>query len=104
MVTPKQLDDKRASEYNKQLIEETIDAALLDDYKNESYHKVLIKKAIVSSVCKEIAEKYHSFGWNYVYYSKNNAVTGSTLFVFSQNEEPEYNTQDYEKIWKGFRN
>ena len=105
MVSPKELEDKRVNDYNAKLIEETIDAALLEDYKNDSYHKVVINEVIPASLCRTIAEKYHSFGWSYVYYSVNNDNTETTLFILSEKEETKFeNTNNYVKVWKGFRN
>ena len=104
MVSPKELEDKRINDYNLKLVEETIDAALLEDYKNTSFHKVIIKDDLPDSLCKEIAEKYQRYGWAFVYYSVNKDNAESTLFVLSEKEEPNFENDNYKKVWKGFRN
>ncbi len=104
MVSPKELEDKRANDYNLKLVEETIDAALLEDYKNTSFHKIIIKQNLPASVCQEIAEKYQRYGWAFVYYSNNSEDTETTLFILSEKEESNFENENYKKVWKGFRN
>ena len=104
MVTPKELENKRANEYDMKLLEETIDATLLDDYKTTSYHKVIIKDQIPKEVCQKIAELYMRQGWYYVYYASNNPDIDTTLFVFSTKAEEEFENDNYVKVWKGFEN
>ncbi len=104
MVSPKELENKRANEYDMKLVEEMIDSALLEDYKNTSYHKVVINDKIPEVVCTKIAEKYKGYGWYYVYFAIDMPETDKTLFIFSTKEELEFENEIYHKIWKGFEN
>ena len=103
MVTPKDIENKIINEYDMKLLEETIDAKLMDDYKNTGYHKVLIDDDVPIEVSRAIADKYVSYGWKYVYIGLEPTKSGKTLYIFSLKLEPTFENARYDKRSHGFK-
>ncbi|MBR4314164.1 MAG: hypothetical protein IKP66_04565 [Lachnospiraceae bacterium] len=103
MVTPKDLENKIVNEYDTDLLEETIDAKLMEDYKNHGYHKVLIDDEVPIEVSRKIIDMYISHGWNYGYIGIEPTESGKTLYILSLKEEPKFENSKYEKKSHGFK-
>lgn len=103
MVTPKDLENKIVNEYNMELLEETIDAKLMEDYQNHSYHKVLIDDKVPLEVSRKIVDMYVAHGWNYGYIGIEPTESGKTLYVLSLKEEAKFENAKYEKRSHGFK-
>lgn len=102
MVTPAVLEKKRANDYDIKVLEEVIDKALLEDYKNHGVHKVVVNDDVPKEVAVKLAKSYVEHGWKYVYvgYEDVPGANKVTVFIFSMEAEPAYS--DYEKVDNGF--